>query len=390
MNEQQALKILLLGGYGNAGQAIARLLLQEFSGIEIVIAGRSLAKAETAANRLNEQFLSTATPKVTAQSLHAARPGPLIAAFSQVDLVINAASTIPHTRQVVEAAIQAQTDYIDTQLSSPEKWKVLEEQRDRIQGAGICYVTDGGFHPGVPAALVRYAAAQMEEVESAFVYGGLRIDWGSYQFSPATVKELVDEFKHFKPLIFQDGRWQKQSFRKLPVFDFGDPLGAMPCTPMDMREMHLLPEAIPALRQTGFYVSGFNPIADNLILPLVYPAIKLLPKSWSTPFARLFHWSLKFSKPPYGLNLTAVCRGKWEGRQAALRLSLIHEDGYVLTAVPVVAFVHQWRSGRIRRPGLWMQAQIVEPELFLRDVERMGVKVKKAFSSEGKPQVNYF
>lgn len=377
MKDNQPLKILLLGGYGNAGQAIARLLLQEFPDIEIVIAGRSLAKAETAANHLNEQFLSTAAPKVTAQSLHAARTGPLIAAFSQADLVINAASTVPYTRPVVEAAIQAQTDYIDTQLSSPEKWRVLEEQRDRIKEADICYVTDGGFHPGIPAALVRYAATQMDELESAMVYGGLRIDWSSYRFSSATVKELVDEFKHFQPLIFQNGQWKKQSFRKLPAFDFGDPLGILPCTPMDLREMHLLPEAIPSLQQTGFYVSGFNPIADNMILPLVYPAIKLLPKSWSMPFARLFQWSLKFSKPPYGLNLTAVCRGKMKGRPAELRLSLIHEDGYVLTAAPVVAFVHQWRAGRIRRPGLWIQAHIVEPKLFLNDLKRMGVEMRE-------------
>ncbi|MDK1029872.1 MAG: hypothetical protein QGD96_11180 [Anaerolineae bacterium] len=48
-------KILILGGYGNAGFLIGRLLLQE-SNVQLVISGRNLSRAKKAADELNRAF----------------------------------------------------------------------------------------------------------------------------------------------------------------------------------------------------------------------------------------------------------------------------------------------------------------------------------------------
>ena len=48
-------KILILGGHGNAGFQIGRLLLQE-SNVQLVISGLNLSRAKKAADELNRAF----------------------------------------------------------------------------------------------------------------------------------------------------------------------------------------------------------------------------------------------------------------------------------------------------------------------------------------------
>lgn len=48
-------KILILGGYGQTGRPLARHLLRQ-SPVELVIAGRSLEKADAFAAQLNAEF----------------------------------------------------------------------------------------------------------------------------------------------------------------------------------------------------------------------------------------------------------------------------------------------------------------------------------------------
>jgi hypothetical protein len=56
-------------------------------------------------------------------------------------------------------------------------------------------------------------------------------------------------------------------------------------------------------------------------------------------------------------------------------VTLSHPDGYQFTAIPVAACLLQYLDGSIRKPGLWTQANLVDPARFFRDVERMGVAV---------------
>ena len=151
-------KLLILGGYGNAGLAIARLLAK-VGGFQIALAGRRIQRALDAAERLNAEF---GTDRFSGLEVHAASRESLLAAFKQVDLVIVAASTIAHTQIVAEAALEAGIDYLDVQIAVKAKHDALEPLRERVRASGRCFITDGGFRPGIPAAMVRYAASQLE------------------------------------------------------------------------------------------------------------------------------------------------------------------------------------------------------------------------------------
>jgi saccharopine dehydrogenase (NAD+, L-lysine-forming) len=43
-----------------------------------------------------------------------------------------------------------------------------------------------------------------------------------------------------------------------------------------------------------------------------------------------------------------------------------------------VACLLQYLDGSIRKPGLWLQANLVEPNRLLKDLERLGVAVEIA------------
>ena len=55
---------------------------------------------------------------------------------------------------------------------------------------------------------------------------------------------------------------------------------------------------------------------------------------------------------------------------------LYHEDGYAFTAIPAAACLLQILDQTSRRPGLWLQALIVDPDRLMVDMERMGIQIQ--------------
>lgn len=366
--------IIILGGYGNTGREVARLLL-EHSPVRLVIAGRSGERAAQAAADWNRRF-----PGERAQGLaaDASDAESLRRAFTGADLVVVASSTSPHVATVARAAIEAGLDYMDPQYSTP-KLAVLRDLAPSIEQAGRCFITDAGFHPGLPAALIRYAALRLQPLRSARVASVIQIDWKTLAFSPSTLDELIAEFREYKAIHYTGGRWKTLNWLQmmLPVwvrFDHG--FGRRYAMPMFLEELRPLPDLIPGLMDAGFYVGGFNWFVDWIILPLGIGLLLAAPRRGPRRVSRMMLWGLKrFGRPPYGTLLKLEAVGDRDGAKRELAVVVYHPDGYVLTAAPMVASLLQVLDGTARRPGLHFQAALVEPERMLDDLRRMGIEV---------------
>ena len=370
---------LILGGYGNAGGTVADLLLKE-SGSNLIIAGRNLTKAENFAGVLNKNYSGN---RVRALQVDAQNSDQLKNAFRSINMVIVASSTAIFTDTVAMAAIDSKIDYLDIQFSHV-KIRILKSLEDKISKTGLCFITDGGYHPGLPAAVVRYSAARMDTLSEAVVGAIMNINWKAYQFSDETIKEFTDELKVGVPLIFKNEVWRNAKWGGMLdtiKMDFGEPYGKPELFPMFLEEMRDLPVNFPNLKKVGFYIGGMDWFSNWISFPLASMWFQIFPQSQSRRIGKMiFRGMKKFSRPPYYTRLKLESKGTLKGRPAEYSITLSHPDAYMFTAIPVVACLKQYIQGDLKKPGLFTQAESVNPIRFLDDMKEMGIEVEENYS----------
>jgi len=360
---------LILGGYGATGRILARLLLDHTS-LHVTLAGRDAARAAAAASALGGRADWRVADAASAESLMAALAG--------VDLLLVTASTVLHTQTVARAALRAGADCYDI-LYSPAKLGVLRSLEPEIRRAGLCFITDGGLHPGLPGVMVRRAAEELDELHSAVVGSAIQQDWRAVDPSPEALADFLDMIVGIDTAHFAEGEWRWLRMRDSGVrrrMEFGAPFGMRSCYAMALEELRTLPQQYPSLRSTGFYVGGFSALVDWGVIPLAMLGQRFAPQRSRPWLARLLGASLRHgSTPPFRTVLKLEATGLRGGQPRTLQLEVGHEDGYFLTAACVLAGVRQLIDGSIRRPGVWLQAQAVAPARMLADLAAVGVDV---------------
>ena len=354
--------IVVLGGYGNAGGQIVELLLQH-TDRPVVVAGRRMDRAYAFVN-------TRGNPRLHPAQADATMPDSLTGLLRGADVLVVAAGTSANWQPTARAALAAGCHQMDIQIGSAKN-AGLRRLETPARESGVAIITDCGFHPGVPGAMVRAVAADHPGLTSAVVSSWIALDWGALaEFSDSTIDEMVQEFADYRFEAFIDGEWRPPRGTRAVVFP--SPVGRQKVAAMGLDEMHAVGEALPGLRETGFYVGGFPRPVNYGVLPLVYAGMRVAPRRMTKPLGRLLDGGLRrFSRPPY----TAMLQldGAVEGAPAGPLLRVQHEDAYLLTAAPVVATVRQLLADP--RPGVHLQAVYVEPGAFFSDLAEMGVRV---------------
>lgn len=366
------MRIVSLGASGNAGRQIAVLLAPLLTAAdELVLAGRDARRLEGTRDALSGSA-RVGICRVDVTDEAAVRD--LVAGSDLVVMTVSRPDLVGRLAQIV---MDAGSDWIDTLLSSRVKLAALRELEPHIERAGRCFVTDGGFHPGLPAALVRWAAGQLDAIVEADVFAGLRDDWRADTLAQSTFDELLTEFTDFEQVAWADGRLRKLGWKDYPAVDFGPPIGRKRCAVMGLAEMRDLPQQFPGLQRCAFYIGGFGPAMDYLALPAIMAMAKVA--ALRSTAVRLTRWSLAnwaSHPPPHRLVLRLAATGMRDGAPAVAAVTVSGGDGYVLTAAPVVTCIQRILDGSVRPPGLHLQAHLLPTEHFLGDLALLGLTVE--------------
>jgi hypothetical protein len=157
------MKILVVGGYGTFGGRVVELLENE-AHLTLVIAGRSLAKAEA-------YRASRGNTKARLMAAQFDRNGDLVAQLTSIrpDILVDASGPFQayghDSYRVVEACIAQRIDYLDLADGSAFVAGVSAFD-DLARSAGVAVLSGVSSFPVLTAAVVRRIACDMARVES--------------------------------------------------------------------------------------------------------------------------------------------------------------------------------------------------------------------------------
>lgn len=354
--------IAVFGATGYAGRCLTRLLLDDRE-TEVVACARDEGKLADLSSSLAgaQGTLRTRTADVGSDR-------DIESIVSRADLVIGATSRSTEGYRLATAALARSTSYFGIYLSSAEKWRRLRRLHDECVERGVMLIEDGGVHPGMPAALIRWAAEDAE-LKSAWVGAKFGLKWDELDLAPETVDDFVAEMKSMDPSVLLEGQWVR-GYRHSRAFDFGDDGdGRETCAPMCLEEIRELGR-LGTSDSLGFFIAGFGPLVDYAAFPLSVGLAKVNRRLASTLIKSTLGWFASTS----GHAIVLLEAERADGGSTRVRVS--HADPYFLTAAAAVLAVRQMVEEP--RPGVWTQGGFVRPGPLFRGLKDMGVQVERS------------
>jgi saccharopine dehydrogenase (NAD+, L-lysine forming) len=259
------MKALVIGA-GGVGRAIANIASRRPFITSMVIADRTLARAQEAVSRLDDDRFSAA--EVNAAELEDIRE---LIRQSKPDVVINAVD--PRFVMPIFLACEIEnTNYMDMAMSlsrphplypySETGVKLGDEQFARDWNwaeRNIWAVIGIGVEPGMSDVFARYANDEIfSRIDSITVLDGSNLTVEGYDFAPSfsiwtTIEECLNP-----PIVWEDGRgwFTTEPFSEPVFFDFPEGIGPVECVNVEHEEVILIPQKIDAKKVNFKYGLG--------------------------------------------------------------------------------------------------------------------------------------
>jgi lysine 6-dehydrogenase len=228
------MRFVVLGGAGQVGRAVTADLAACPEVEELVVADRDTDGAEAVAAALGRG-------RAEAIELDLRDEESVLRTLAGADVLMNCTSFELFDR-VIELAIEANVDYADL-LSEP-----TEEQRRRVEEAGITAVSGLGLTPGLSNVLVRHAAEELDELEEVHISW---VSWRTIAPSPGLLDTILWELAEDRPTrqYFQNGRFYQAAFMEgSRVVEFPPPVGRHRVYFVPHTETTTLPRHFPSLK----------------------------------------------------------------------------------------------------------------------------------------------
>ena len=256
----------LVIGAGGVGRAIANIASKRPFITSMVIADRTLARAEDAVTRVKDARFSAA--QVNAAELEDIRD---LIRKTKPDIVINAVD--PRFVMPIFLACEIEnTNYMDMAMSlsrphphypySETGVKLGDEQFARDWNwseRGIYALVGMGIEPGLSDVFAKYASEELfSRIDQITILDGSNIVVEGYEFAPSfsiwtTIEECLNP-----PIVWEDGRgwFTTEPFSGIETFNFPEGIGQVQCVNVEHEEVVLIPQKIDAKRVNFKYVLG--------------------------------------------------------------------------------------------------------------------------------------
>lgn len=256
----------LVIGAGGVGRAIANIASRRNFFTEMVIADYSLAKAQAAVKRLDDDRFSAA--EVNASDLEAIRE---LIRDKQPDIVINAVD--PRFVMPIFLACELErVNYMDMAMSLSRPHPLLPHSESGVKlgdeqfardwnwsERGIYALVGMGVEPGISDVFARYADDELfSRIDSITVLDGSNLTVEGHDFAPSfsiwtTIEECLNP-----PLVWEDGRgwFTTEPFSEPEFFDFPEGIGPVECVNVEHEEVVLIPQKVDAKKVNFKYGLG--------------------------------------------------------------------------------------------------------------------------------------
>ena len=337
-------RVLIIGGYGNFGSFIARMLAKE-DNIQLIIAGRSEAKATVFSSSLEAKNKAEATivdiNHKLSESLVSIKP----------DVVIHTSGPFQEqSYHVAEACIKQGCHYVD--LADARAFVIgITELDARAKEKNVLVCSGASSVPCLTAAIIdKYKGEfhKLEEVEYAIATAQLT------NRGLATILAVLSYAgKSFTTLI--DGKMQNvYGWLGLKFCKFWR-LNLRPLGNCDVPDLGIFPKRYPDLKTIRFR-AGLELKILHLVLVVLSWLVRIKIITSIQPLSKIL-LRVSFLFDPLGkdnsgfyMNLSGVDEG---GNDKKINFDLVahHGDGLCIPSVPAIIMAKKLANGDITKTG---------------------------------------